>query len=89
MLQKILEQDPLGIHFSGHGLLNTVQELGPDLFKLYENQGNLLLLESEDGGGALVSTQALTRMIQKCCHKDALQLVVVATCHSQFVGEIF
>ena len=28
-------------------------------------------------------------MIEKCCHKDALQLVVVATCHSEFVGEIF
>ena len=55
-LNEILCKNPLGIHFSGHGLLNNVTELGPELFKMYEGQGNFLLLETEDGGGNLVST---------------------------------
>ena len=88
-LNEILAKNPMGIHFSGHGLLNNVTELGQELFKMYEGQGNFLLLESEDGSGNLVSTQTLKEMIQKNYCSEALQLVVVATCHSEFVGEIF
>ena len=58
-LNEILSKNPLGIHFSGHGLLNNLSELGPELFKMYEGQGNFLLLETEDGSGSLVSTQTL------------------------------
>ncbi len=46
----------MGIHFSGHGLLNTEKELGTELYNMYQGQGNFLLLETEDGGGSLVST---------------------------------
>ena len=86
-LNEILSKNPLGIHFSGHGLLNNESELGPELFKMYEGQGNFLLLETEDGGGNLVSTQSLKKMISKSyCDTSGLMLVVVATCHSEFVG---
>ena len=81
----------MGIHFSGHGLLNTEKELGTELYNMYQGQGNFLLLETEDGGGSLVSTQTLKRMIMKNYggNHQGLQLVVVATCHSEFVGQIF
>ncbi len=35
-LQEILAQRPLGIHFSGHGLLNTKDEIGEELAEIYE-----------------------------------------------------
>ena len=89
ILNEILAKNPYGIHFSGHGLLNNEQELGPDLFKMYKGEGNFLLLETDDGSGNLVSTDTLTQMIQKNYTSNSLQLVVVATCHSEFVGEIF
>lgn len=81
----------MGIHFSGHGLLNSEKELGPELYKMYEGEGNFLLLETEDGGGKLVSTKNLKQMIKKNYRNshEGLQLVVVATCHSEFVGQIF
>lgn len=88
-LNEILAKKPLGIHFSGHGLLNDERELGPELFNMYKGHGNFLLLETEEGGGTLVSTQTLKQMISKNYCQNSLQLVVVATCHSQFVGEIF
>lgn len=71
-MNEILAKNPLAIHFSGHGLLNNERELGPDLFKLYKDQGNFLLLESEDGSGNLVSTQTLKNMIQDNYTKDSL-----------------
>ena len=58
-LQSVLANRPLGIHFSGHGLLNTVQEIGIDLAEYYKGQGDLLLLETEDGESTLVSRKQL------------------------------
>ena len=62
-LQEILAQRPLGIHFSGHGLLNTKEEIGEELASIYEGQGDLLLLETEDGDSNLVSRKSLQQMI--------------------------
>ena len=62
-LNEILAKNPLAIHFSGHGLLNNEQELGPELYKMHKDEGNFLLLETEDGSGNLVSTKTLRQMI--------------------------
>ena len=88
-LNEILAKNPMGIHFSGHGVLNSPEALGAEFFEQYKGQGNFLLLETEDGGGNLVSTQTLKQMVTKNYKHHSLQLVVVATCHSEFVGEIF
>ena len=58
-LQDVLAQKPLAIHFSGHGLLNTKEEIGEELASIYEGQGDLLLLETEDGDSHLVSRKSL------------------------------
>ena len=75
------------MHFSGHGLLNTVDEVGEDLHNTYKGQGDLLLLETEQGGSQCVSRDDLKDMIKNSgCD---LEFVVVATCHSEFLGTIF
>ena len=48
-LLEILQKKPLGMHFSGHGLLNKPDEIGEDLYNTYKGQGDLLLLETEQG----------------------------------------
>ena len=86
-LGEVLSQQPLGIHFSGHGLLNTKEEIGEELANIYKDQGDLLLLETEVGDSQLVSRNQLKKMIHR--NKCELDFVVVATCHSEFVGRIF
>ena len=63
-LQEILTQKPLALHFSGHGLLNRVEDIGQDLCDEYKDQGDLLLLETEEGDSQLVSRDALKKMIE-------------------------
>ena len=77
----------MGIHFSGHGLLNTVDEIGEELADHYKGKGDLLLLETETGDSQLVSRDELAQMISKT--NANIEFVVVATCHSEFVGRIF
>ena len=45
---------PLGIHFSGHGILNTFEQVG-DYHYLHKDEGDFLLLETEEGDSQLVS----------------------------------
>ena len=85
-LHEILAQKPLALHFSGHGLLNRVEDIGEDLCDEYKGQGDLLLLETEEGDSQLVSRDALKKMIEQ--NECDLQFVMVATCHSEFVGKI-
>lgn len=67
------------MHFSGHGIQNTL-DLG-ELF-YFENQGkgDFLLLETTDGDSQLVSRDRLKEIILKADVK--LEFVVVLTCHS-------
>ena len=58
-LLEILQKRPLAMHFSGHGLLNTPDEVGEDLHNKYKGQGDLLLLETEQGGSQCVSRNDL------------------------------
>ena len=86
-LQEILAQKPLGLHFSGHGLLNTTEQLGVEFYQKYKGQGDFLVLENECGGSELVSREQLKKMIQQ--NKCELEFVFVASCHSEECGTIF
>ena len=63
-LVEVLQQNPMGIHFSGHGLLNNVKSIGADLALYYEGKGDLLLLETETGDSQLVCREELKEMIR-------------------------
>lgn len=74
------------MHFSGHGIECT-EKLGEQFYYENKDKGDFLLLETSDGDGQLVSRDRLREIINKAqCN---LEFVVVLTCHSQFVGEIF
>lgn len=52
--QHILTDNPVGLHFSGHGIENSLQTLGQDYY-LNFNQGNCLVFEQQDGIAHYVS----------------------------------
>ena len=85
-LQEVLAQKPLGLHFSGHGLLNNL-EMGAEFYEQNKGQGDFLLLENDKGGSELVSAAQLKKIIKQ--NKCELEFVFVATCHSEFLGRIF
>lgn len=57
-LQEILRKKPIGIHFSGHGIQNTYENVG-DMHYQHQNEGDFLLLETLEGDSKLVSRQRL------------------------------
>jgi hypothetical protein len=85
-LQSVLQEKPLGIHFSGHGLRNTFEEVG-EYHYLHKEDGDFLLLETIEGDSQLVSRKQLQQLIE--ASNAELLFVIVATCHSEFVGRIF
>ena len=62
-MQEVLAQKPLGLHFSGHGLLNNL-EMGREFFEMNRGQGDFLVLENDKGGSELVSREQLKKMIK-------------------------
>ena len=51
------------------------------------NQGNCLVFEKEDASAHFVSQQKLKDLFEM--HVSSLKFVFIATCHSEFAGEIF
>lgn len=86
-LTKILGQQPMAFHFSGHGILNTEKNFGRKHYMLKKDEGNYLLFEKVDGEGELVSEKTLKELI--LYSNINLEFVFVASCHSQFAGQIF
>jgi len=82
----VLKRQPIGIHFSGHGILNTYETVG-DYHELTKDQGDFLLFETDEGDSQLVSRTQLKKLIDTTGAK--LDFVFVASCHSEFVGRIF
>lgn len=84
--RQVLSRRPLGIHFSGHGVLNSYDTVG-DYHELMKDQGDFLLFETDEGDSKLVSREQLKKLIKSTC--ASLDFVFVASCHSEFVGRIF
>ena len=76
----------MGLHFTGHGVENNAATLGSDTF-LMQNQGNCLVFEKEDGSAHFVTQKKLKDLFEM--HVASLKFVFIATCHSEFAGEIF
>jgi len=53
-LKKALRDNPIGLHFSGHGFLNTEKLYRKDNvgYRFNRNKGDVLIFEDENGTGA-------------------------------------
>lgn len=49
-----LTENPVGLHFSGHGIENSVKTVGKQNYFLH-NQGNCLVFETENGVAHFIS----------------------------------
>ncbi|CDW87037.1 UNKNOWN [Stylonychia lemnae] len=92
-LRDCLRQEPIGIHFSGHGLQNDKQVLknlaSIKYLKEIENQGDILVFENQKSGSSFFLFEKQLSKLLVLHMKKELQFVVVASCHSQKCGEIF
>lgn len=85
-MKEVLQRQPLAIHFSGHGILNTPESVGQYHY-LHKDEGDFLLMETSEGDSQLVSRKQLQQLIKST--GTVLTFVFIATCHSEFVGKIF
>jgi len=76
-LTLTLSQNPLALHFSGHGIENNKKNFGRNHF-LKKDEGDYLLFETESGEGELVSEKMLKEFLK--ASKANLEFVFVASC---------
>ena len=77
---------PVALHFSGHGIDNTKENLGNE-YCLFKDKWNILLLEDEYGMADYFFEQDLKYMIE--ISRNAFEVVFVSSWYSQFAGEVF
>ncbi|CAI2383863.1 unnamed protein product [Moneuplotes crassus] len=82
----MLANNPYVLHFSGHGVTTH--------FELLNNQkpenghnGDYLIIEDEYCGGYEMNCNMLKSLLEKA--KININVAVVLSCHSQFIGEMF
>jgi hypothetical protein len=80
-----LSESPTGMHFSGHGVQNKIENIGMQNAEL---KGNCLVFETKDGAAHFVSEHDLKTLLERSCSKP-LDFVFIASCHSEFTGNIF
>ena len=82
----MLIRKPKALHICCHGITNNASTFTTD-HSLYKEEGDFLLFETICGGGELVSSKRLKKLIRaQCVHFD---LVFLAVCNSESIGEIF
>ena len=81
-----LTEKPIGLHFTGHGIVNSSEEIGLNAMDL-RREGNCLVFEKDDGSAHFVSQKKLKDLFEM--NVSSLKFVFLATCHSEFAGEIF
>jgi hypothetical protein len=82
----MITDSPLALHFSGHGIQNTRETLGPE-YVIFKNKGNILLCEDENGMADYFFEQDLKAMVE--ISQTVFEVVFVSSCYSQFAGEVF
>ena len=74
LFQSCIDQNPMGVHFSGHGVSNEVTM----------NGASCLVLETDDGCAHYLSEDQLTKFIKDL--NNPLKFVFLSSCHSEFAG---
>ncbi|CDW83802.1 nb-arc domain protein [Stylonychia lemnae] len=85
-LRVSLTENPIALHFSGHGIENNKENFGKDS-KALKDEGNFLIFEDNEGCAQFMSEKKLFELLEHSGTK--LEFVFVASCYSQFAGEIF
>jgi hypothetical protein len=83
---SFISDRPIVLHFSGHGLVNSRQNIGND-FAFNEDKGNILLLEDEHGMSDYLYEKDLKNMVDLMGAN--FEVVFIASCHSEFAGKVF
>lgn len=84
--RSIITDNPVVLHFSGHGIENTAENMGDD-YMFNQEKGNILLLENESAMSNYYFEEELRSLLEICKYK--FEVVFVSTCHSQFAGQVF
>ena len=85
-LRSTITDWPIALHFSGHGIENTSDNLGSE-YAIFRGKGNILLLEDEHGMADYFFEEDLKHMIEMS--KNTFEVVFVSSWYSQFAGEVF
>lgn len=77
LFQFCIDENPVGMHFSGHGVSNEKTMQG----------ANCLVMETEDGCAHYLTEEQITQFIKDL--NTPLKFVFLASCHSEFAGFLF
>eukprot|EP00347_Sterkiella_histriomuscorum_P010299 403376838 len=90
-LKECLNLKPIGLHFSGHGLVNQSTSFERDIkaFSRNKNKGDFLLFEQKNGSSINMYEENLKQILQDTYQNHKLKFVVVASCYSYCCGQIF
>ena len=81
-------ENPVGLHFSGHGYPNEEKQMGPNNYAITKGGGGYCLMLESDHQTALFKTENQLRDLVITSDKS-LQFVFLASCHSEAFGKIF
>lgn len=76
----------MALHFSGHGVENSVENLGQYSI-LTKEKGNVLLLEDSIGKTNYYFEKELEDLVK--VRENKFEVVFVSSCHSEFAGKVF
>jgi len=85
-IRLTLIENPMALHFSGHGIENNKDNFGRDSV-FYKDHGHFLIIEDEEGAAQYISEKQLKQLLEESGTK--LEFVFVASCYSEFAGDIF
>ena len=90
--RSVITDAPFALHFTGHGVQNNIESLGPS-YHFYKDKGNILLLEDENCMAKYLFEVDLKKLV-KISRADSeythnYEVVFVSSCHSEFTGHIF
>lgn len=90
-LRECLNDNPLGLHFAGHGFQNNEKLFRTDKKAQlkYRDKGDILIFEQNNGSSSFYTEQDLFELLESTYKHQKLEFVVVASCHSECVGKIF
>jgi len=92
-LKESLNDNPIGLHFAGHGFQNTADLFQQDKkgYSRAKGKGDVLIFEQKNGASSFFFEKDLERLLRETYQDQIgrLDFVVVASCHSECVGKIF